>query len=207
MLVSMHPPSQSAPGTRKMKTMRTPTSETAMRLSSTRCAAFLMALWRMPPRRLSLSLAALILSLAFASGHAAGAPARTAAAAETPQAVLAEFYPWYLGEMMKGRVPLTEEKIRDYIAEDTLRDIAFMMNRPNGGKRGLLEDYFIHAKDFFDDWADHVAVSEVMIDGDAALALVMLGDPAQGTQRLALTLVREGNAWKISRVNEAGAQQ
>jgi hypothetical protein len=118
----------------------------------------------------------------------------TPAPAATPEAAVRLFYPWYLGEMMKGRVPLTEERMQDYVAEDTLRDIAFMMNRPNGGKRGLQEDYFLQAKDYFDDWTDHIAVSEVTIDGDTASALVALGDPAQGTKRLALRLVRENGA-------------
>ena len=127
--------------------------------------------------------------------------------ATTPEAAVRLFYPWYLGEMMKGRVPFNEERMRDYVAENTLRDIAFMMNRPNGGKRGLQEDYFLQAKDYFDDWADHIAVSEVTIDGDTASALVALGDPAQGTRRLALTLVREGGGWKISRVNEPSASK
>jgi hypothetical protein len=146
--------------------------------------------------------------LAFAGTqlvYAAGG--RTPAPAATPEAAARLFYPWYLGEMMKGRVPLTEERMRDYVAGDTLRDIAFMMKRPNGGKRGLQEDYFLQAKDYFDDWADHVAVSEVTIDGDTASALVVLGDPAQGTQRLALTLVHEDGGWKISRVNEAAASK
>ena len=83
-----------------------------------------------------------------------------------------------------------------YVAEDALRDIAFMMNRPNGGKRGRQEDYFLEAKDYFDDFADHIAVSEVTIDGDPASALVALGDPALGTKCLALTLVREHGGWK-----------
>jgi hypothetical protein len=127
--------------------------------------------------------------------------------AATPEAAVRLFYPWYLGEMMKGRVPLTEERMQDYVAEETLRDIAFMMKRPNGGKQGLREDYFLQAKDYFDDWGDHIAVSEVTIDGDTASARVALGDPAQGTHRLALTLVREGGSWKISRVNAAAASK
>ena len=93
--------------------------------------------------------------------------------------MLAEFYPWYLGELAKDRLPLAQDAamMQAYVAEDTLRDVGWMMNRPNGGKRGLQEDYFIHAKDFFDDWAGHVAVSEVKIEGDTATALVALGDP------------------------------
>jgi len=146
--------------------------------------------------------------LAFAGAHEVyAADAVTPGAAATPEATVRLFYPWYLGEMMKGRVPLTEERMHDYVAEDTLRDIAFMMKRPVGGKPGLQEDYFLQAKDYFDDWADYIAVSEVTIDGDTASALVALGDPAQGTRRLALTLVREEGGWKISRVNEAAASK
>jgi hypothetical protein len=175
-----------------------------MQLSFHRCAAFLIAAWRSDVRPY-LPLLALNLLLAFAAGHAAEAAADAAARAGTPQAVLAEFYPWYIGELAKRRVPVAQDRamMQTYVAADALRDIEWMMNRPNGGKAGLREDYFIRARDFFDDWADHVAVSEVMIDGDTASALVTLGDPAQGVQRLALTLLREGDVWKISRVNEA----
>lgn len=146
--------------------------------------------------------------LAFAGAQmASAADGVTPTPAATPEAAVRAFYPWYLGEMMKGRVPLTEERMRDYVAADTLRDIAFMMNRPNGGKRGLQEDYFLQAKDYFDDWTDHIAVSEVTIDGDTASALVALGDPAQGTRRLALALMREDGGWKIARVNAAAASK
>ena len=161
--------------------------------------------WQAPARLNLLLLACAFLALAGTqpvSAAAAGAPA----AAATPEAALRQFYPWYLGEMMKGRVPLTEERMHDYVATDALRDIAFMMNRPNGGKRGLQEDYFLQAKDYFDDWADHIAVSQVTIDGDSASALVALGDPAQGTHDLALTLEREDGGWKISRVNAAASK-
>ena len=128
------------------------------------------------------------------------------APAATPEAAVRLFYPWYLGEMMKGRVPLTEERMQDYVAEDTLRDLTVVMNLlPNVG--GAAKDYFLQAKNYFDDWADHIAVSEVTIDRDTASARVALGDPAQGTQFLALELVREDGGWKISRVNEAAASK
>jgi hypothetical protein len=146
--------------------------------------------------------------LAFAGAVAYAADGVTPAPAATPEAAVRLFYPWYLGEMMKGRVPLTEERMQDYVAEDTLRTITSVMNFQNfqnGG--GLQKDYFLQAKDYFDDWAAHIAVSEVTIDGDTASTLVALGDPAQGTHRLALRLVREGGGWKISRVNEAAASK
>ena len=101
----------------------------------------------------------------------------------------------------------TEEGARDYVAKDTLRDITFAMNFSNAGAAKAAKDYFLQAKDYYDDWADFIAVSEVTIDGDTASMLVALGDPAQGTKRLALTLVREDGGWKISRVNEAAASK
>jgi hypothetical protein len=147
--------------------------------------------------------------LAFAGAQIVyAADAVTRAPAATPEAAVRLFYPWYLGEMMKGRVPLTEERMQDYIAGDTLRAITSVMNFQtfqNGG--GLQKDYFLQAKTYYDDWADHIAVSEVTIDGDTASMLVALGDPAQGTQILALTFVREDGGWKISRVNEAEASK
>jgi hypothetical protein len=131
--------------------------------------------------------------------------ANAPAPAATPEAAVRLFYPWYLGEMTMGRVPSVEEHMQDFIAKGTLRDIGFMMNRQNGGKRGLQEDYFLQAKDYFDDWADHIAVTDLTIDGDNASALIALGDPAQGTHRLAISLVREDGGWKISRVNAPAA--
>ena len=141
--------------------------------------------------------------LAFAGAQVVyAADGVTPAPAATPEAAVRLFYPWYLGEMMKGPVPFTEERMQDYVAKDTLRDITFSMSFSNGGARAA-KDYFLQGKDYYDDWADYIAVSEVTIDGDTASTLVALGDPAQGTKRLALTLVREDSGWKISRVSEA----
>src|SRR3954470_14053773 len=174
------------------------TSDPAMPMPFSRWMLLLMTTgWRGRPRLHLLACA----FLAFAGTHVVyAADGVTLGRAATPEAAVRLFYPWYLGEMMKGRVPLTEERMQDYVAGDTLRDIAFMMKRPNGGKRGLQEDYFLQAKDYFDDWADHIVVSGLTIDGATAAALVALGDPALGTKRLALTLVREDSGWKISRV-------
>ena len=189
-----------------MAAVRATTSDPAMPMPFNRWMLLLITTgWRAPARLYPLLLACGF--LAFAGTHAVYAADGVTPAPATPEAAVRLFYPWYLGEMMKGRVPLTEERMHDYVAEDTLRDIAFMMKRPIGGKRGLQEDYFLKAKDYFDDWAEHIAVPEVTIDGDTASALVALGDPAQGTKRLALTLVREGGGWKISRVNEAAASK
>jgi hypothetical protein len=133
----------------------------------------------------------------------------TPAPAATPEAAVRLFYPWYLGEMMMGRVPLTEERVQDFVAKDTLRDITFAMSFSNGGgvQGGVQKDYFLQATTYFDDWADHIAVSEMTIDGDTASTLVALGDPALGTKRLALKLVREDGGWKISRVDVAAASK
>ena len=145
--------------------------------------------------------------VAFAGTHIVyAADAVTPAPAATPEAAVRLFYPWYIGEMMMGRVPLTEERVQDYVAKDTLRDIAFAMSFSNAGARVAM-DYFLQTKDYYDDWADHIAVSEVTVDGDTASALVALGDPALGTKNLALTLLREDGGWKISRVNEAPASK
>lgn len=145
--------------------------------------------------------------LAIAGSHAvSAADGTTTAPAATPEAAVRLFYPWYLGEMMLGRTPLTEEqRMHDYVAQDTLRDITIAMSFSNAGSKGVGKDYFLQTRDYYDDWADFIAVSAVTIDGDTASALVALGDPAQGTKRLALTLVREGGGWKISRVSEAPA--
>jgi len=189
-----------------MAAVRATTSDPAMPMPFNRWMLLLITTgWHARARLRPLLLACAF--LAFAGTHVVyAADGVTPAPAATPEAAVRLFYPWYLGEMMKGRVPLTEERMQDYVAEDTLRDLTFVMNLlPNVGRAA--KDYFLQAKDYFDDWADHIAVSEVTIDGDTASTLVALGDPAQGTQRLALTLVREDGGWKISLVNEAAASK
>ena len=55
--------------------------------------------------------------LAFAGTHVVyAADEVTPAPAATPEAAVRLFYPWYLGEMMKGRVPLTEEYLARFTA-------------------------------------------------------------------------------------------
>ena len=188
-----------------MASVRATTSDPAMPMPFKRWMLLLITTgWHARARLRPLLLVCAFLALA--GTHVVyAADGVTPAPAATPEAAVRLFYPWYLGQMMKGRVPLTEERMQDYVAKDTLRDITFAMNFSNGGSRGAAKDYFLQAKDYYDDWADYIAVSEVTIDGDTASTLVALGDPALGTQRLALRLVREDGGWKISRVNEAAA--
>jgi hypothetical protein len=189
-----------------MAAVRATTSDPAMPMPFNRWMLLLITTgWHARARLRPLLLACAF--LAFAGTHVVyAADGVVPAPAATPEAAVRLFYPWYLGEMMKGRVPLTEERMQDYVSEDTLRDLTVVMNLlPNVGRAA--KDYFLQAKDYFDDWADHIAVSQVTIDGDTASALVALGDPAQGAQFLALTLVREDGGWKISLVNEAAASK
>jgi hypothetical protein len=64
----------------------------------------------------------------------------------------------------------------------------------------LEADYFIQAQDYADDWLGHVAVKAVKLGAVSTTVAVDLGvDPAT-LRRLAVTLVREGGTWKISKV-------
>jgi hypothetical protein len=64
----------------------------------------------------------------------------------------------------------------------------------------LDEDYFIRAQDYLEDWASNIIVADVQIKCRTASAIVTLGATKESMQTLALNLVKEGDAWKISKV-------
>jgi hypothetical protein len=130
---------------------------------------------------------------------ACGAHAQSPASSQnTPQATLTAFYHWYLEELAKSRDPLHDDraKIEVYVSKGLLREI----DRRSKSAEGLDEDYFIRAQDYLEDWASNIVVSEVQIKGTTASAVVTLGSTKQSRHPLSLNLIKEGDAWKISKV-------
>src|SRR3977135_2409628 len=97
-----------------MGALRATTSDPAMPMPFNRWMLLLITTgWHARARLHPLLLACAF--LAFACTHVVyAADGVTPGRAATPEAAVRLFYPWYLGEMMKGRVPLTEERSGEY---------------------------------------------------------------------------------------------
>jgi hypothetical protein len=129
-----------------------------------------------------------------------GAHAQSPASSQnTPQPTLTAFYHWYLEELAKSRDPFHDDraKIEVYVSKGLLREI----DRRSKSSEGLDEDYFIRAQDYLEDWASNIVVSDVQTKGTTASAVVTLGSTKQSRHPLSLNLIKEGDAWKISKVS------
>ena len=128
------------------------------------------------------------------------APSRAQAVAQpakTPEAVIREFYKWYVHALNQDKDPLTglRPTMRRYV---TARLIA-AIDRMAKGPDGLDGDYFIDAQDWDKDWEKNIAVSNIVVKNTLATAKVALSGP-QMSRHLQLTLKQEAGAWKIDRV-------
>ena len=158
---------------------------------------------RFPGHFAALALCLFVLSVFGTDAHAAAK--RASPPLTSPQATLVEFYHWYLDALMKHRVPIKDDgaRIATYVGRARLQNLKRRMNSPEG----LDEDYFTRAQDYFDDWADNVAVSDVQIAAKTATANVILGATEESRHPLALQLLRENGRWKIARVSEPPAKK
>ena len=149
---------------------------------------------RVHSRLALLILVCLLLVCAF------GAHAQSPASSQnSPQATLTAFYHWYLEALAKNRDPFHDDraKIEVYVSKGLLREI----DRRSKSAEGLDEDYFIRAQDYLEDWAANIVISDLQIKDRTASAMVTLGATRQSRHSLALNLIKEGDAWKITKVS------
>lgn len=142
---------------------------------------------------------ALLTPLGMASAHAAplGRPAPGAEQqGDTAQATARDFYVWYVGLMAQDKEPGDDPAHYARFVSKRLRAaIARKMNSADG----MDVDYFIKAQDYLDGWVGHVTATPATPRGGGARALVTLGGGSR-PWRLAVSLVREDQRWKISDV-------
>jgi hypothetical protein len=123
------------------------------------------------------------------------------AASQSPQGAidttLVDFYRWYVGEIAKEKDPQSDDraKFAGYVAKPLAREI-----NKEAHNADIEVDYFLNAQDIGDDWTTNIAVSDVRIDGGKASAVVVLGKSKPMIRKLAVDLVKEGDAWKIAKV-------
>jgi hypothetical protein len=116
---------------------------------------------------------------------------------QTPDAVIREFYKWYVHALNQNKEPLTGERtvMRKYVTLRLIREIDRMAKGPDG----LDGDYFIDAQDWDKDWEKNIAVSNIVVKNTIATATVALTGKEMN-RHLQLTLKQEASVWKIDRV-------
>lgn len=115
-----------------------------------------------------------------------------------PEAVIKEFYKWYVHALNQNGDPLTKGRatLRKYVTVRFIHEI----DRALKGPDGIDADVFLQAQDWDKDWEKNIAVSKVETRYSTTTAVVTLSGKEMPSQKLHLTLKREGGAWKIDKV-------
>ena len=116
---------------------------------------------------------------------------------QLPDAMIHEFYHWYVHALNQNKEPLTSQRtvMRKYVTLRLIREIDRMAKGPDG----LDGDYFIDAQDWDKDWEKNITVSYLVVKNTTATATVALTGKEM-SRHLQLTLKQEAGAWKIDRV-------
>jgi hypothetical protein len=139
-----------------------------------------------------ISIFAFILVLGLSSVARAAEPSTA-----NPSDTIRGFYRWYVTELIANRQPLeNSQEIKRFVTEGLLNRI----DRTKKGPDGLDSDYFLDAQDFDNLWAKNISVSNVKVSGKDATAEVILTGKGEMRRRLKLSLVNDGEAWKINKV-------
>ena len=142
-----------------------------------------------------ISVFAFVFVLGFSSATRAAEPATA-----NPSDAIRSFYRWYVNELIANRQPMENRKeMKRFVSERLLDMIDKMKKSPDG----LDFDYFLDAQDFDNLWAKNVTVSNLKVSGKSAKADVLLAGTGEMRRQLKLSLVNDGVAWKIIRVQRA----
>jgi len=135
----------------------------------------------------------LMLGLAVAPSFAQAVTAKP----QLPDAVIHEFYKWYVHALNQNKEPLTGARtvMRKYVTLRLIREIDRMAKGPDG----LDGDYFIDAQDWDKDWEKNIGVANLVVKNTIATATVALKGKEMN-RNLQLTLKQEAGAWKIDKV-------
>jgi len=133
---------------------------------------------------------------------------KSAQVASGPATAIREFYRWYIHESVsnhknspwmtsQGRAAMSR-----YVTQRFITEIVKNEKLPEG--EGFDADYFFQTQDTLPDlpkdeprWVKSMSVSDVSIKGTTATAIVTFLD---GYPKVKVTLITEGNIWKIDRV-------
>jgi hypothetical protein len=115
----------------------------------------------------------------------------------SPQAQITSFYEWYLPATSKNGDPLRtdREKFSQFVSKALLAEIDKLIADDD-----LDADYFTQAQDYHEDWQKNIAVTKVHAKVNRATATLTLGATKKTKQRLLISLLKEGDNWKIRHV-------
>jgi hypothetical protein len=122
-----------------------------------------------------------------------------AQAVRSPDEVAREFYQWYFHELNASREPQNQ---RAKINASVSKRLAKWYISPAYSEWGA--DYFIDAQDYESKWENTLTATKATINGSRATLKVKfpaIKGSGFGSKTLSLQMVKEGNAWKIDRVN------
>jgi hypothetical protein len=123
-------------------------------------------------------------------------------AAQSPEQTAEGFYRWYLTELNGERYPIQRQKTQ------MLKKVSNRLGRwlYSSAYEEYGADYFLDAQDWDENWVKSVTASKAVIKGNNAALRLTLGaakssNQGFGRKTLAIKLIKEGNIWKIDRVN------
>ena len=123
-------------------------------------------------------------------------------AEQSPEQTAKEFYKWYLTQLNSERYPIQQQKTQ--ILKRVSRRLGKWLYSPEYEEYGA--DYFLSAQDWDKNWVKGITTSKALIKGNNATLRLTLAAPKGaetnfGRHTLAIKLIKEGNTWKIDRVN------
>jgi Protein of unknown function (DUF3828) len=115
----------------------------------------------------------------------------------SPEAQITSFYAWYLPATSQNGDPLrtNREKFSQFVAKELLAEIDKLIADDD-----LDADYFTQAQDYFEDWQKNITVTNVHTKANRATATLTLGITKKTKRRLLISLLKEGDHWKIRHV-------
>jgi hypothetical protein len=141
------------------------------------------------------SVLAFVFVLGFSSTIRAAEPSTA-----NPSDAIQKFYRWYVNELIANHQPMENRKeMKRFVSERLLN----LIDRMKKGPDGLDGDYFLDAQDFDNLWAKNITVSNLKVSGKNATADVLLVGKGEMRRQLKVSLVNDGVAWKIIRVQGA----
>jgi hypothetical protein len=134
--------------------------------------------------------------LAFASAVTFTPTAR--AQNDTPEQAIRSFYTWYVQAIIADKNPLEDD--RATLRRPATARLISEIDKMRKGPDGLNGDYFLDAQDFDREWAQNIRIGKPEIQGDKASVKVELRGKELGNKSLAVSMRREGAAWKVDKV-------
>lgn len=156
-------------------------------------------------RKICLAVAVMLLSCAAARHLIASTQVGL-----SPEAVLKEFYTWYIHVNFQNLDPLkgkARATFRKYVTARFIREID--RNEKLAEGEGFDADYFLQTQDPLPgpdssykevEWLKSMSISNVAVKGTAATAVVTF---FKGYPTVRVSLIKEGKVWKINNVKDA----